>query len=88
MTEAYDDMTREQRMNKEVETRSEERTREKLKERANSTLPGVSGTSGSPMLRQLHKARTGTGTAGEQSAVSSAARALEERLAARGELVA
>jgi hypothetical protein len=88
VTEAYDDMTREDRVKKEVAAGIATGVREELKTRSNASLPGVSAPGASPMLRQLHKVRSGTGTAGEQSAVSSAARALEERLAARGELVA
>src|SRR6185437_1153928 len=84
VTEAYEDMTRQQRMDKEVEKRSEERTREKLKERSNSTIPGVSGTTGSPILRMLKKTPNGT-TAGGGDHISKAATALSERLAERGE---
>jgi hypothetical protein len=86
--EAWLDMTREERLQKQIATGVETGVREKLKERSNATLPGVSAPGSSPMLNQLHKIRNRTGAAGEQSAVSNAARALEERLAARGELVA
>jgi hypothetical protein len=88
VTEAYEDMTREQRLQKQIAAGVETGVREKLKERSNATIPGVSGTSGSPMLRMLRKGPSGPGAGGEASAVSKAARALEERLAERGENVA
>lgn len=85
VTEAYEDMTREARQEKIVSARVETGVREGLKQRTTASLPGVSGNSGSPMLRAL-KAVPAGGTNG--SAVSSAARALEDRLAERGEQVA
>lgn len=85
ITEAYDDMTREARVQKEIKTGVETGVREKLKEQNNGSLPGVSGTAGGPMLRALKAVPNG---GGNTSAVSKAARALEETLAARGEAVA
>lgn len=85
ITEAYEDMTREARLEKRIASGVETGVREKLKERTTASLPGVSGNSGSPMLRALKAVPSG-GTTG--SAVSAAARALEDRLAERGEQVA
>jgi hypothetical protein len=80
-------MTRQARIDKQVNTTVETRVREELKTRANATLPGVSPTGASPMLKQLHLARRpGAPEAGTR--VDSAARALEARLAERGEAVA
>lgn len=85
VTEAYEDMTREARLEKRIATGVETGVRDKLKERTTASLPGVSGNSGSPMLRALKAVPSGGGTG---SSVSAAARALEDRLAERGEQVA
>lgn len=87
VTEAYEDMTREARMEKEVDKRASEKTREALKVRADSTMPGVSGTSGGPMLRILKKTPNGSASGGGDH-ISKAAQALNDRLAERGEVVA
>ncbi len=85
VTEAYEDMTRDERINKQVAAQVETGVREKLKERTAASIPGVSGTGGSPMLRALKAVPNGGNNA---SAVSKSARALEDRMAERGEAVA
>lgn len=85
VTEAWEDMTREDRLEKRIATGVETGIREKLKTINNGSLPGVSGTSGSPMLRALKAVPSG---GGNTSAVSKAARGLEDLLASRGEAVA
>jgi len=86
ITDAYEDMTREARLKKQVDTQVDTRVREELKARASGNLPGVTPQAATPMLRVLKTARTsasGTATAGEKAGA-----ALADLLAARGEQVA
>lgn len=85
ITEAYDDMTREDRFKKQLETGVADGVREQLKVRASSNVPGVTPQSASPMIRMLKTPRTsatGAATAGEK-----AGQALADLLAQRGEVV-
>jgi hypothetical protein len=86
ITEAYDDMTREARFKKELDSGVETGVREALKTRASGQVPGVTPTAASPMLTMLHKRPNGSTDSGTH--LDKAARALEERLNARGEQVA
>lgn len=81
--DAYEDMTREARVAKQVATGVETGVREKLKERASGELPGVTPSAASPMLRMLKTARTGTGN-GSGNHLDAAGAALAERLADNG----
>jgi hypothetical protein len=87
ITEAYDDMTREARVKKQVDTGVETGVREALKARASGQVPGVTPQSGSPMLKLLRKGPSTPGADGGTH-LDKAARALEERLSERGESVA
>jgi len=86
VTDAYDDMTRQAQIDKQVAAGVEAGVREKLKEKASANVPGVTPTGASPMLTMLHKRPNGTTDSGTH--LDRAARALEERLNARGEQVA
>ena len=86
VTDAYDDMTRQARIDKQVAAGVESGIREKLKEKASANVPGVTPTGASPMLTMLHKRPNGTTDSGTH--LDKAARALEARLAERGEQVA
>jgi len=86
VTDAYEDMTRQARIDKQVAAGVEAGVREKLKEKASANVPGVTPTGASPMLTMLHKRPNGTTDSGTH--LDKAARALEERLNARGEQVA
>jgi len=86
ITEAYDDMTREARFKKELDSGVETGVREALKTRASGQVPGVTPTAASPMLTMLHKRPNGSTDSGTH--LDKAARALEERLESRGEHVA
>lgn len=88
ITDAYDDMTRQARIDKQIATGIESGTREALKVKAAATLPGVSPSGASPMLKQMHLARRPGGAPESGTHVDTAARALEARLAERGEQVA
>ena len=86
VTDAYEDMTRQARIDKQVAAGVEAGVREKLKEKASANVPGVTPTGASPMLTMLHKRPNGTTDSGTH--LDEAARALEARLAERGEQVA
>lgn len=83
ITEAYDDMTREDRVKKEVSTGIETGVREGLKARASGNLPGVTPTAATPMLQMLKTARRGT-SEGAGNHLDKAGAALVEKLAANG----
>ena len=86
ITEAYEDMTREARFKKQLDTSVESRVREELKARASGQVPGVTPQAATPMLKVLKSARP---TAPGAAATSDkAGRALEDLLAQRGEVVA
>lgn len=88
ITEAYEDMTREDRVAKRVETGIETGVREGLKARASGTLPGVTPTAATPMLQMLKTSRrgtTGNGDAGNH--LDKAGAALAERLANNGTFI-
>lgn len=80
VTDAYEDLTREQRENRRVD----DRVREQLKARASQNVPGAAGPSASPMMKVL---KTGSGTPGSATHLDRAAAALSERMAERGETV-
>jgi len=86
VTDAYEDMTRQARIDKQVAAGIESGVREKLKDRASGAVPGVTPTAASPMLTMLHKRPNGSTDSGTH--LDKAARALEERLESRGEHVA
>jgi hypothetical protein len=86
ITDAYEDMTRERRVKKEVDSTVETRVREELKTRASGNVPGVTNPSASPMLNVLKGGGRKDGDAGTH--IDKAASALRERLAERGEQVA
>ena len=86
VTDAYEDMTKQARIDKLTTAAREEGKREALKDRATANVPGVTPTGASPMLTMLHKRPNGTTDSGTH--LDKAARALEERLNARGEQVA
>lgn len=85
VTDAYEDMTRQARIDKQVAAGIESGVREKLKDRASGNVPGVTPTAASPMLTMLHKRPNGSTDSGTH--LDKAARALEERLESRGEHV-
>jgi len=85
ITDAYEDMTREARLKKQVDSQVETRVRDELKSRASGQVPGVTPQAASPMIRMLKTPRTsatGAATAGEK-----AGQALADLLAQRGEVV-
>lgn len=86
ITDAYDDMTREARNQKVVDTTVETRVREELKTRASGNVPGTSSPAATPMLKVLKGGSRQPGDAGTH--IDSAAQALRDRLAERGETVA
>jgi hypothetical protein len=83
VTDAYDDMTREARTAKEVDKRVAEAKKEVI---SSATVPGVSGTQSSPVLRMMKSAGRKAGDAG--TVADRAGEALRARLAERGEQVA
>lgn len=85
ITDAYEDMTREARLQKQIKSGIETGVRDELKVRATNNLPGVTPQAASPMLRTLKGPRAGA-TNGSTAAEKAGA-ALSERLAERGEFV-
>lgn len=86
-TDAYEDMTREARIAKQIKEGVTTGVREELKTRASGQVPGVSSPAATPMLKVLKASRPGS-TTESGTHLDKAARALEERLAERGEHVA
>lgn len=86
ITDAYEDMTREERFKKQLDTGVETRVREELKARASGQVPGVTPQAATPMLRVLKSPRTSA--SGADTTGDKAGAALTELLAARGEVVA
>jgi len=80
ITDAYEDMTREARVNKTVDSR----VREELKTRNSGHVPGVSAPAATPMLSVLKGGNRQAGDAG--SKFDAAASALRARQAERGEV--
>jgi hypothetical protein len=80
ITEAYEDMTREARVNKTVDSR----VREELKQRNSGQVPGVSAPAVTPMLSVLKGGGRQAGDAG--SKFDAAAAALRARQSERGEV--
>lgn len=88
ITEAYDDMTREDRVTKRIETGVETGVREGLKARASGTLPGVTPQAATPMLQMLKTSRRGTAGNGDAgNHLDKAGAALAERLATNGTFI-
>ncbi len=80
ITDAYEDMTREARVNKTVDNR----VREELKQRNSGQVPGVSAPAATPMLSVLKGGGRQPGDAG--SKFDAAAAALRARQSERGEV--
>ena len=80
ITEAYEDMTREARVNKTVDNR----VREELRQRNSGQVPGVSAPAATPMLSVLKGGNRQAGDVG--SKFDAAAAALRARQSERGEV--
>ena len=79
LMEAYEDMTKDRRIEQTVNTKVEEKVREELKKRADSSIPGVTPASArSPLGVLMNRGRTTDGE--NKTAVQRAASNLEARM--------